>query len=30
VVDGEDLHEATSVFDFGVAGGHHHHEVGDV
>jgi len=29
VVDQADLHEATSVFDFGVAGGHHHHEVGD-
>ncbi len=29
VVDGADLHEATSVFDFGVAGGHHHHDVGD-
>jgi hypothetical protein len=29
VVDQADLHEATSVFDFGVAGGHHHHDVGD-
>jgi hypothetical protein len=29
VVDRADLHEATSVFDFGVAGPHHHHDVGD-
>jgi hypothetical protein len=29
VVDAADLHEATSVFDFGVAEGHHHHDVGD-
>jgi len=29
VVDGADLHEATSVFDFGVSGGHHHHDVGE-
>jgi hypothetical protein len=29
VVDRADLHEATSVFDFGVAGGHHHHDVAD-
>ena len=29
VIDGADLHEATSVFDFGVSGPHHHHDVGD-
>jgi hypothetical protein len=29
VVDRADLHEATSVFDFGVAGGHDHHDVTD-
>ena len=29
VVDRADLHEAASPFDFGVAGPHHHHDVGD-
>jgi hypothetical protein len=29
VIDGADLHEATSVFDFGVSGDHHHHDVAD-
>ena len=29
LIDGADLHEATSVFDFGVSGGHQHHDVTD-